>query len=79
MASEAISEHLIKKKNWGEHAPDPPSVRVLTYAPSSVPPQPQVPSAASEMYYNNLHVQCFFLSGKLTGQKHNVDVHQQGN
>ena len=40
MASEAISEHLISKKieggggGGGEHAPDPPSMRVLTYAPS---------------------------------------------
>ena len=54
MASEAISEHLILKKNFsgggGGMPPDPPSVCVLTHAPSSLPPQSQVPSAAPVNY-----------------------------
>ena len=48
MASEAISEHLIL--HWGSMAPDPPSMCMLAYIPSSVSPQFQVPSAASVSY-----------------------------
>ena len=47
-ASEAISEDLISIFLGGGNMPsDPPSVCVFTHAPSSVPPQSQIPSVPS--------------------------------
>ena len=60
-ASKAISEHLIwKKKFRGEHAPDPPSIYVLSLAPLPVPsPNLKIPSTASVWHISDYPLSMF--------------------
>ena len=60
-ASKAISEHLIwKKKFRGEHAPDPPSIYVLSLAPLPVPsPNLKRPSTASGWHISDYPLSMF--------------------